>query len=134
MNFRYSLFETNSNPKNNRHFKPLVFLCANNHLYPIENDEHRQTIFKKYASSIGGGIKKINVIKDKEEEEELEINILDARVEEDDDGNSLFRYHNNDELINDFADIRGRGVFKGKGDVQNYSTMKLIKATFIMTV
>ena len=25
MNFRYKLFETNSNPKNNRHHKPLIF-------------------------------------------------------------------------------------------------------------
>ena len=25
MSFRYKLFETNSNPKNNRHHKPLVF-------------------------------------------------------------------------------------------------------------
>ena len=24
----------------------LVFLCANNHLYPIAYEEHRQTIFK----------------------------------------------------------------------------------------
>ena len=59
MNFRYKLFETNSNPKNIRHHKPLVFLCANNHLYPIEKEEDRQTIFKKFASSIGGGIKKV---------------------------------------------------------------------------
>ena len=58
MNFRYKLFETNSNPKNNRHHKPLVFLCANSHLYPIEQEEDRQSIFKKFASSIGGGIKK----------------------------------------------------------------------------
>ena len=59
MNSRYKLFETNSNPKNNRHHKPLVFLCANNHLYPIEKEEDRQTIFKKFASPIGGGINKI---------------------------------------------------------------------------
>ena len=57
MNFRYKLFETNSNPKNNRHHKTLVFLCANNHLYPVEKEEDRQTIFKKFASSIRGGIK-----------------------------------------------------------------------------
>ena len=63
MNFRYILFETNSNPKNNRHHKALVFLCANNHVYPIEQDEDRQTIFKKYASSIGGCIKKLNIKK-----------------------------------------------------------------------
>ena len=36
MNFRFKLFETNSNPKNNRHHETLIFLCANNHLYPAE--------------------------------------------------------------------------------------------------
>ena len=60
MNFRYKLFETNSDPKNNRHHKPLVLLCANNHLYPIEKED-RQTIFKKFASPIGGGIKIIDI-------------------------------------------------------------------------
>ena len=67
MSFRYKLFETNSNPKNNRHHKTLVFLCANNHSYTIEQEEDRQTIFKKYASPIGGGIKKLNIIKKKRE-------------------------------------------------------------------
>ena len=65
INFRYKLFETNSNPKNNRHHKALVFLCAYNHSYPVEKEEHRQTIFKKFASSIGGGIKQMNIIKRK---------------------------------------------------------------------
>ena len=65
MNVRYKLFETSSNPKNNRHHKPLVLLCANNHLYPVEKEEDRQTIFKNYASSIGGGIKQMNLIKKK---------------------------------------------------------------------
>ena len=65
MTFRYKLFETNSNPKNNRHHKTLVFVCASNHLYPIEQEEDRQTIFKKHASPIGGGVKKLNIIKKK---------------------------------------------------------------------
>ena len=65
MNFRYKLFETNSNPKNNRHHKTLVFLCANNHLYTIEQEEDLQSIFKKFASPIGGGIMKLNIIKKK---------------------------------------------------------------------
>ena len=64
MNFRYKLFETNSNPKNIRHHKPLVFLCANNHLYPIEKEEDRQTIFKRFASSMGGGVKQLNIIQE----------------------------------------------------------------------
>ena len=62
MIFRYKLFETNSNPKNNRHHKALVFLCASNHLYPIEKED-RQTIFKKFASSLGGGVKQFNEIR-----------------------------------------------------------------------
>ena len=57
MNSGYTLFETNSNPKHNRHHTILVFLWANNHLYPVEKEEDRQTIFKKFASSIRGGIK-----------------------------------------------------------------------------
>ena len=64
MNFRYELSETSSNPKNNRHHKPLVFLCANNHLYPIEKEEDRQTIFKRFASSMGGGVKQLNIIQE----------------------------------------------------------------------
>ena len=61
MNFRYELFETNSSPTNNRHHKTLISLCANNPLHPIEKEEDRQTIFKKSASSTGGGIKKVNI-------------------------------------------------------------------------
>ena len=58
LNFRYKLFETSSNPKNNRHHKTLIFLRANNNLYTVEKEEDRQNIFKKFASSIGGGVKK----------------------------------------------------------------------------
>ena len=58
MKFTYKLFETNSNSKNNRHHKALIFLCANNHLHTAEKEEDRQAIFKIYASSIGGGVKK----------------------------------------------------------------------------
>ena len=62
---KYKLFETNSSHKNNRRHKTLIFLCANNHLYPIEQEEDRQSMFKKFASSIGGGIKQMNIIKKK---------------------------------------------------------------------
>ena len=27
MNYKYKLFETNSNPKNNKHHKPFFFMC-----------------------------------------------------------------------------------------------------------
>ena len=75
MNFSYNLFETSSNPKHNRHHKPSVFCCANNHLYTIEKEEDKQTIFKIFASSIGGGVEKMNVIKEGEEEE-TDINTI----------------------------------------------------------
>ena len=103
MNFRYELFETNSNPKNNRHHKPLVFLCADNHLYTIENEEDRQTIFKKCASSFGGGIKKLNIIKEVDEEEETyHLNIVTTDRDINDDGIVEYEYFLDNELINDF--------------------------------
>ena len=71
--FRYRLVETSSNPKNSRHHKPLDFVCANNHLHPIEKEEDRQTIFKKPTSSIGGGFKKLNITKEEDEEEEIHL-------------------------------------------------------------
>ena len=76
MNFRYKQFETSSNPKNNRHHKPLVSLCANNHSHPLDKEEDRQTIFKKFASSIGGGIEQLDKIKEEDEEGETNINII----------------------------------------------------------
>ena len=63
MNVKYKLFGTSSNPKHNRHHKPLVSICANNHVHPIEKEDNRQTIIKKFASSIGGGINKLNITK-----------------------------------------------------------------------
>ena len=71
----YKLFETNSTTKNNRHHKTLVFLCTNNHFYPIEKEEDRQTIFKIFASSVGG-VKQINMIKKEDEEEETDLSII----------------------------------------------------------
>ena len=67
LNYKYKLFETN----NHMHFKGsnlprLVFMCANSHLYPIEDPEERETIFKTYAN-VGGGMKsKKNQVKDEE--------------------------------------------------------------------
>ena len=57
LDFQHTLFETNKNetPKNN--LPRLVFICANNHLYPITDAEQRETIFKS-CSKTGGGIKK----------------------------------------------------------------------------
>ena len=121
MNFRYKLFETNSNPKNNRHHKPLVFLCANSHLYPIEQEEDRQTIFKKFASSIGGGIKKMNIIKKEEEEINTDVNIIITGKVINKDGIVTEEHFLNDVLIDNLREIEVEGtrrlVFTESGSV-----------------
>ena len=118
MNYRYKLFETNSNPKNNRHHKPLIFLCANNHLHPIEKEEDRQTIFKKFASPIGGGIKKLNILEEEDEDEETHLNIITTDRDINDDGIVTCENFLNNELINDFTHLQGRAVFTELGSVQ----------------
>ena len=121
MNFRYKLFETNSNPKNNRHHKPLVFLCANNHLYPVEKEEDRQTIFKKYASSIGGGIKKMNAIKKEVEEINTDVNIIITGKVINEDGTVTDEHFLDNELIDNLREIEVEGtrrlVFTEPGSV-----------------
>ena len=121
MNFRYKLFETDSNPKINRHHKTLLFLCSNNHLYPIEHEEDRQTIFKKYASSIGGGIKKMNAIKKEEEEINTDVNIIITGKVINKDGIVTEEHFLNDELIDNLREIEVEGtrrlVFTEPGSV-----------------
>ena len=60
MDYRYKLFETNKDKGFTKinSLPKLVFMSANNHLYPITDKEERETIFKK-SSICGGGIKKI---------------------------------------------------------------------------
>ena len=57
LDFKHKLFETNEDtaPKNN--LPRLIFICAHNHLYPITDEEKRETIFKT-CSKAGGSIKK----------------------------------------------------------------------------
>ena len=121
MNFRYKLFETNSNPKNNRHPKILVFLCSNNHLYPIEQEDDHQTIFKKYASSIGGGIMELNIIKKEEEYENMktDINIIITGKVINEDGIVTEEHISDNKLIDDFTELQGkrRVVFTELGSV-----------------
>ena len=69
-----------------------MFLCANNHFYTIEKEEDRQTIFKRFASSIGGGVKKLNLIKEEDEEEETNINITLTGKEINEDGKVEYGY------------------------------------------
>ena len=47
------LFETNNHKGYKSDLPRLVFVCANNHLYPIDNPERRETIFK--TCSVTGG-------------------------------------------------------------------------------
>jgi hypothetical protein len=56
LDYRYKLFKTNKDMKYINNLPRLVFVCANNHLYPITDHEKRETIFKTY-STIGGKIK-----------------------------------------------------------------------------
>ena len=57
LNFKYKLFETNKDNVPKTNLPRLVFICANNHLYPITDEEKRETIFKTYSNT-GGQIKK----------------------------------------------------------------------------
>ncbi len=57
LNFKYKLFETNKDNVQHPNLPRLVFICANNHLYPITDEEQRETIFKTYSNT-GGKIKK----------------------------------------------------------------------------
>ena len=54
--FKHKLFETKKDDvsKNQNGLPRLVFICANNHLYPITDEKHRQTIFKTSSKSWWG--------------------------------------------------------------------------------
>ena len=57
LNYKYKTFDTNNHMNYNSNLPRLVFMCAENHLYPIEDEDSRATIFKT-CSNIGGGLKK----------------------------------------------------------------------------
>lgn len=57
MDFKHKLFETNKDTTPRNDLPRLIFICANNHLYPITDEEKRETIFKP-CSNVGGSIKK----------------------------------------------------------------------------
>ncbi|MCR9066870.1 MAG: hypothetical protein NXI00_23060 [Cytophagales bacterium] len=57
LDFKYKLFETNNHKGYKSNLPCLVFVCANNHLYPIDDHERRETIFKS-CSTIGGKMNK----------------------------------------------------------------------------
>ena len=57
LDYKHNLFETNKDEAPRNDLPRLVFICANNHLYPITDEGQRETIFKS-CSKTGGGIKK----------------------------------------------------------------------------
>ena len=57
LDFKFRLFETNNHLAYNSNLPRLVFVSANNHLYPINDHEKRETIFKT-CSVIGGKLNK----------------------------------------------------------------------------
>ena len=46
LDVKYKLLETNNHKGYRSDLPRLVFVCANNHLYPIDDHEKRETIFK----------------------------------------------------------------------------------------
>ena len=57
LDFKFKLFETNNHLGYNSNLPRLVFVSASNHLYPINDHEKRETIFKT-CSVIGGKLTK----------------------------------------------------------------------------
>ena len=55
---KYKTYATNTWEMPNKYLPKFVFMCANNHLYPIIDDSDRETIFKSQCITIGGGMKK----------------------------------------------------------------------------
>ena len=93
------------------------------HLYPVEKEEDRQTIFKKYASSIGGGIMELNIIKKEEEYENMktDINIIITGKVINGDGIVTEEHFLDNKLIDDLRETevegRRRLVFTELGSV-----------------
>jgi hypothetical protein len=56
LNYKYKTFDTNNHMNYDSNLPRLVFMCAGNHLYPIEDEDARESIFKT-CSNIGGGLK-----------------------------------------------------------------------------
>ena len=85
LDYKHNLFETNKDTTPRNDLPRLVFICANNHLYPITDGEQRETIFKS-CSKIGGAIKKYkaqqkfeNDIK-KDVKTEIYVHVEDMRL------------------------------------------------------
>ena len=66
LDFSYKLFESNNHMKYRTDLPRLVFMCANGHMYPVEDDDKRASIFKTF-SFVGGGMERLKAtqVKDK---------------------------------------------------------------------
>ncbi len=63
MNYRYEIIQTNIYEKYYSNLPKLVFVYANNHLYPVIDQKQRESIFKTRAI-VGNGNKKYKIKKD----------------------------------------------------------------------
>ena len=57
LDYKYKTFDTTNHMNYNSNLPRLVFMCANNDLYPIREEESRVSIFKT-CSNIGGQMSK----------------------------------------------------------------------------
>ena len=53
LDYKHKLFETNKDDIPDNNLPRLVFMCGNNHMYPVLDEERRETTFKT-SSQIGG--------------------------------------------------------------------------------
>jgi hypothetical protein len=58
VDFKHKLFEASKDSTPRDDLPRLVFVCASNNLYPITDEEHRETIVKS-CSKVGGSINEI---------------------------------------------------------------------------
>ena len=49
--FKHKLFETNKDTTPASNLPRLIFICANNHLYPITDAEQRETLFNSCSKT-----------------------------------------------------------------------------------
>ena len=57
LDFKYKLFQTSNHKGNKSDLLRVMFVCASEHLYPEDDPEKRETIFKT-CSVIGGKLNK----------------------------------------------------------------------------
>ena len=57
LDYKHKLFETNKDEIPNNNLPRLVFMCAKHHMYPVIDEERRETMFKT-SSTIGSKLNK----------------------------------------------------------------------------